>query len=177
MKRLLCVILLLTLVLSGCSLGLEQTKEPVIFYYMRQHTGEDAYDAFFSEGVIGQEIREASGHRSDLQYLLALYMQGPNDPDLQFPFPVGSKVMETRIEDGKLIIVMNAISSRFDELDVTVSCACIAKTCMELVDVEEVTVMSCAPGNQILFTRTFTPDNLILADTHTLPAEPAEETE
>ncbi len=177
MKRILCLILITLTLLSGCSFGREQLKEPVTFYYLRQYDTQETYDSFFSEGAIGEELREASGHRDDLQYLLALYMQGPNDRQLLRPFPVGSKILTSSMEDGNLVIVMNTVSSRFSEIDVTVSCACIAKTCMELVDADTVTVESYSPDGNVLFSRTFTTDNLILEDTHTLPVESSEAAE
>ena len=176
MKR--CISLLLTaiLLLSGCAANVNQGKEPVTFYYLRQHAQEEDYELFFSEGAIGAEKREVAGHRDDLNYLLALYMQGPTDSDLQFPFPVGSKIMDIHRNGDSVTIVMNTISSRFNEMDVTVSCACIAKTCMELTDAAEVTVEAYAPDNRVLFSRTFTNENLILEDTYTLPPESTENT-
>jgi len=168
--------LIAAMVLSGCAFGRERLKEPVTFYYLRQHSQQEAYDLFFSEGAIGSELREASGHRKELAYLLALYMQGPKDSQLQLPFPIGSKIVQTHMEDGKLTIVMNSISSRFNEMDVTVSCACLAKTCMVLVDVDSVTVESHTADSRVLFSRTFTKDNLILEDSYSLPVESSEDT-
>ena len=173
MKRLISLLLLVSALLSGCSFSREQMKEPVTFYYLRNYSATDN-DQFFFEGAIGSEIREAAGHRDDLSYLLALYLQGPNDSQLKRPFPVGSKILETTLEDGNLLIVMNSVSSRFREMDVTVSCACIAKTCMGLADVDTVTVESYSPDGRVLFSRTFTRDNLVLEDTQTLPPESSE---
>lgn len=175
MKRILSLLLITALLLSGCALSSSQANEPVLFYYLRQHNQQEDYDLFFSEGAIGAEEREISGHRDDLNYLLALYMQGPKNSTLLFPFPVGSKIVETRMEGSRLTIVMNAISSRFNEMDVTISCACIAKTCMELADVTAVTVESHGPDDRVLFSRTFTNENLILEDTATLPPETADD--
>ena len=170
MKHILSLLLVTVLMLSGCALS-SQATEPVTFYYLRQHTQEEEYHLFFSEGAIGAEEREVTGYRNDLDYLLALYMRGPVDSSLRFPFPVGSKIIGTHLEDRKLTVAMNAISSRFNEMDVTVSCACIAKTCMELADVTEVIVESQTPDGQVLFSRSFTNDNLILTETSTLPSE------
>ena len=177
MKRMICLILIAAMSLTGCAFGRNRMKEPVTFYYLQQREDQESTDRFFFDGAIGSEVREAAGHRDDLNYLLTLYMQGPTDDQLRFPFPIGSKIMEIRTEDGNLTIVMNAISSRFNEMNVTISCACIAKTCMELADVESVTVVSYSLDNRVLFSRTFTNDNLILEDTYTLPSESPEETE
>ena len=176
MKRFFSLLLIFILLLSGCAFNANQEKEPVSFYYLRQHAQDEDYDLFFSSGAIGAEERDISGHRDDLNYLLTLYMQGPMDSKLAFPFPLGSKVLDIRTDGNSVTIVMNAISSRFNEMDVTVSCACIAKTCMELVDAAVVTVESHAPNDRVLFSRTFTNENLILEDTCTLPPESTEDT-
>ena len=177
MKRIVCLMLIAIMLLPGCAFGGEQTKEPVTFYYLRQYNTQDNVDTFFFDGAMGSEIWEAAGHRDDLRYLLALYMQGPSSPQLQRPFPVGSKILDISTEERELRIVMNPVSSRFNELDVTVSCACIAKTCMGLVDVDSVTVMAYGPNGTLLFSRTFTKDNLILDDTLELPTEPSKSAE
>ena len=173
MKRLIALLLLALTLFSGCSFSREQMQEPVTFYYLRNYGVADN-DQFFFEGAIGSEVREAAGHRDDLSYLLALYLQGPHDSQLKRPFPVGSKILKTTLEDGTLLIVMNSVSSRFREMDVTISCACIARTCLGLVDANTVTVESHGPDGRILFSRTFTIDNLILEDTQALPAESSE---
>ena len=54
MKRILCLILITLILLSGCSFGREQLKEPVTFYYLRQYDTQESYDSFFSEGAIGE---------------------------------------------------------------------------------------------------------------------------
>ena len=177
MKRILCLMLIAVMALSGCAFGREQMQEPVTFYYLRQYNTQETVDPVFFEGAIGSEVWEAAGHRDDLRYLLSLYMQGPSGTQLQRPFPVGSKILDVTTEGSVLTIVMNAVSSRFNEMDVTVSCACIAKTCMALADVDTVTVMAYGPNNSVLFTRTFTKDNLILEDTLELPTESTEATE
>ena len=176
MKRIACLLLVATMLFTGCALGGEQIKEPVTFYYLRQHNQQEVYDLFFFEGAIGSEEREASGHRHDLQYILALYMQGPKDGQLLSPVPAGSKITKTHLENKKLTIIMNAIPSQASEMDVTISCACIAKTCMGLLDLDSVTVESYTADNQVLTSRTFTNDNLVLEDTAPLPIDSTEET-
>lgn len=177
MKRLISVILILALCLSGCDFGRDRMKEPVSFYYLREHSGSDDYDVFFTEGAIGAETREAAGHRNDLNYLLALYLQGPMDAQFESPFPVGSKIEDIQNENGELTIVMNTISSRFNDMELTIACACLAKTCMGLTDADVVTVEAYGPNKKALFSRSFTEDSLILEDLYTQGAEATEETQ
>lgn len=175
MKRILCLVLIAIMVLSGCAFAREQMKEPVTFYYLRQHSQQEVYDLFFFEGAIGSELREASGHRHDLQYLLALYMQGPKDGQLLPPFPAGSKILESRLENRDLTIIMNSIPSQANEIEITISYACIAKTCMGLLELDSVTVESHTADGQVLSSRTFTNDNLVLEDNESPPTDSSEE--
>lgn len=166
MKRLICLILIPVLFLSGCGFGRNRMKESVSFYYLREHSGSDDYDVFFTEGAIGAETREAAGHRNDLNYLLALYLQGPMDAQFESPFPVGSKIVDIRNENGELTIVMNTIASRFNDMELTIACACLAKTCMGLTDADVVTVEAYGPNKKVLFSRSFTEDSLVLEDVY-----------
>lgn len=177
MKRTLSLILILALCLSGCAFGQDRQKEPVTFYYLREHSDSDDYDVFFTDGAIGTETREASGHRQDLNYLLAMYLQGPMDPDLESPFPIGSQVMDIRTDNGELTVTLNTIASRLNDMELTIACACLAKTCMVLTDAETVTIVSYGPDESILFIRTFNSDNLILEDQYTQSAETTAETQ
>jgi hypothetical protein len=177
MKRLFSLLLILSFILSGCSLGREPFIEPVTFYYLKDHSGKENYDAFFVEGAIGSEIRESSGHRYDLNYLAALYLQGPTDQQLRSPFPAGSKVLDIQLDDGILHITMNTISSRFNDMDLTIGCACLSRTFMELTQVETVHVASYSSEQKLLFSRTFTADNMILEDLYTPIPETTEATQ
>lgn len=177
MKRVMSLILILALCLSGCAFGQERLKESVTFYYLRQHSETDDYEVFFTEGAIGTETREASGHRDDLNYLLAMYLQGPMDSGLESPFPNGSKVMDIQSENGVLTVTLNTIASRLNDMELTIACACLAKTCMALTDAETVTVETFGPDGSILFSRSFSDENLILDDLYTQSAETTAETQ
>lgn len=174
MKKLICLMLVFLLLLSGCTLGQERLKEPVSFYYLRSHSDSDAYQSFFSEGVIGAESREASGHRQDLTYLLTMYLQGPLSEDLENPFPAGCRAIEIKQEDQTLSISLNAVVSQLGEMELTIACACLAKTCLELTGVDTVYMESRNPDGDALFTRIFTADNLLLEDDYTQPTEATE---
>lgn len=171
MKRPVCLILVFLLLLPGCAIGQERHKEPVTFYYLRSHEDADDYQSFFSDGAIGSETREASGHRQDLNYLLAMYLQGPLREDLQSPFPTGCRTVEIGQDGTALTIRLNAVMAQLGEMELTVASACLAKTCFALADVNTVHVEARSAGDDILFTRSFTTDNLLLEDSWTQPPE------
>ena len=73
MKRIVCMILALCFLLSGCGSFGARIREPVTFHYLCADYQEKLCC------VIVSEEREASGHSGDLSYLLALYQMGPAD--------------------------------------------------------------------------------------------------
>lgn len=175
MKRIIAL-LLMALILTGCAFSGTKMKEPVSFYYLRSHSNDNSYDAFFSEGIIGSEEREASGHLDNLNYLLTIYFRGPLDPELTSPFPLGCRVLETQQENGCLTLLLNPILAENSDLDITIACACLAKTCMDLTDADTVQIESRDLENKLLFSRTFTSDNWFLCDDNTTPVENTETT-
>lgn len=177
MKRFLILLVSLSVLLSGCALGLNNIKEPVTFYYPRPHDHQEDYDDFFLNGTMGSELREASGHRQDPKYLLSMYLQGPLSEDLTAPFPQGSKAVDILREDGSLTVTLNAAASYLNDMELTVSCACLATTCMELVDADTVTVQAIGIDKQILFTRSFTESSLLLEDFETPSYTETEDTQ
>ena len=164
MKKTIPMILTLLLMFSGCAIKKDRAMEPVTFYYLRDHSAEENHQVFFSEGAIGAETRESAGHRQDLSYLLALYLQGPMDDSLLPAFPIGSKLSVISHRDGELTVYLYTMASSANEMDLTISCACLAKTCMDLADADIVTIEAYDPNNNLLFARSFSKENLILED-------------
>ena len=136
-KRLLAYLLISCLLLSGCSVMGERIKEPVTFYYVY-----DSYQKDMGQ-VIGAEIREAAGHRQDLPYLLALYSMGPSDEDLISPLPRTTTLSLTAHTEDCIELKLSGSALTLTEVEFTLASACIAKTCMELIDVPQITV-TCA---------------------------------
>ena len=146
MKRCVCLLLILCLFLSGCS-GI---TEPVNFYYVRKNYQNDM------QQVIASEVREAAGHKDDLVYLLALYSMGPVTDDLQSPMPINAVIVPTERSSDGLTLTLSESGQSMTDVDFTLSSACIAMTCMDLLDVLKVTVVC---GDR---TVTIDKDNLLL---------------
>ena len=176
MKRLISL-LLVVLLLTGCASFGNKVSEPVTFYFLRSHSKDSAYDDYFAKGIIGSEEREASGYRSDLKNLLTFYFRGPLTPDLTSPFPMGCRVLDVHQDNNHLSITLNPILAEKSEMDITVACACLAMTCLELTDVDTVQIEATNLNEKILFSRTFTEENLFLSDDYTQPVESTENTQ
>lgn len=155
MKRLITFMLLFSLLLSGCSSSGEWIKEPVTFYYVQCDYQKDM------EQVIVSEVREASGHRNDLPYLLALYSMGPSSEDLESPFPKNTTILPTARTPYSIELTLSENAAAMTDSNLTLASACIALTCMELTDVQQVSVI-CGDWNI-----TIREDNLVLYMTNT----------
>ena len=153
MKRLLCLILTaatLICLLPGCA---ERVKEPVTFYYLRENP---------SRGLgpeIAGEIREGSGHRDNLRYLLAFYLMGPADKELTSPLPRGTTLYQLEQTEDAVTIGISDTSEALSDSGFSLACACLSMTCMELLPVKEITVVSGSRNT------TIRRDSLILKDT------------
>ena len=135
MKRLLCILLSL-LLLSGCGILGDRIKDPVTFYYVNADYQKNM------DSVIGSEIREASGHRYDLPYLLALYSMGPSSEDLYAPFPANARITPTEHTEAGIVLSISGSLESMTDAEYTLASACLAKTFMEVTDTSQITVTS-----------------------------------
>ena len=160
MRRAFCLILAVCLLISGCSLSGERMREPVTFYYPRR-----VYQYGVEDGVIAAEQREASGHRKDLSYLLALYLIGPTDESLYAPLPRGVRFLKADQQDDTVTLELTDTTQSMTEAEFTLACACLTMTCLSITDAESVTILS---GSR---TVTMSRDNLTLYDNSTEATE------
>ena len=129
MKRILCFILLLTILAvgSGCNKNSDNYKMPANFYY------RNASVAFFEDdSIIAFEVRETVTQKDNLIDLLNTYLSGPFSDKLVSPFPSGLKVISAEQQNNTLIITLNKVFSTISGLDLTVACSCIYTTVTEL---------------------------------------------
>lgn len=150
MKRLVYLLLTCCFFLCGCQLVGERLKDPVTFFYVKTE-----YDYFTQNGIIAGEPREASGHRDDLSYLLALYMMGPAEEELESPLPRGVMLYSAEQTADGIILNISNHESTMSDADFSLSCACLSLTCFDITDTQSVTVIS--------GTRTITMDRDIIA--------------
>lgn len=156
MKQLTAMILLCTLLLSGCG---DTLKEPVTFYYLNSNYEEDMSPA------IGSEQREAAGHRDDLMYLLALYLMGPAVEDLRSPLPRGTTLQSIEQHGANIILTLSDMSDSLADARFTMACSCLTLTCLDLTDATNITIIS---GDRSI---TLNANNLLLQDLITTDTE------
>ena len=154
MKRILCMILCVICFLYGCSVSNERIKDPVHFYYLK-----NTFEYRSHDGVIAREEREASGHRENLSYLLALYRMGPSSEELRLPFPEGTAILMMEQTEKEIKLALGSNASTMSDAEFSLACACLTLTCTELTNVERVTVTN---GQQSI---TMTRESITLIDT------------
>lgn len=155
MKRWLAFLLILSFCLG---LGACAQKNAVTYYYVRN---ELDYQYGVADGVMVGEGREAAGHVDDLRYLLILYFHGPVSDNLRSPFPSGTTLEDLIQDEDILHIQLSGIVSLMEGTDLTLACACLARTCFELTDVQTITISAEALGSVSM---TISRDSLLLMD-------------
>lgn len=153
MKRIVAVILLLCIGLSGCKVLEARIKDPVTFYYLQKE-----YSYGGTGSILAPEIRETYGEHRDLTYLLALYLVGPNDEEHTMPLPSGTKITSTVQENGTIVLTLSDVAQGMSEAELTLACACLSRTCFDFTDAKKVTVQ--LGERSISMTRS----NLLLSD-------------
>ena len=136
MKRLLCLVLILSLLLCGCGALGERIKEPVTFHYLCGQYQKELCC------VVQTEEREASGHAGDLSYLLALYLMGPVSDELRSPLPSGTVVESIRYSSDTVLIALSDLDDALSDAEFSLAGACLTLTCLDIAALRNITVSS-----------------------------------
>lgn len=155
MKRILCLLLCL-LLLTGCG---PQLRDPGNFYYLRSEIGYEGND-----GVIAPEERELQSIREDTGALLEEYFSGPVSSHLESPFPRDTKLLSWKMSGTNLQLELSQEFAQLSGVDLTIACACIARTFLELTPAASIRIHTDGAllnGSAYLY---LSGDNLSLAD-------------
>ena len=166
MKRLILFLLAGILIFSLAACGQDVQDSHISFYSPRAE-----FDHGIPHGVMAPEIREISGHHDDLRYLIALYLQGPSDPDLRLPFPSGTILVDLVVENKIAIITLSSTVAMLDNVNRTIACACLAETCFAISDVQQVQILSLVSASGLSVDTTFTRGNVLLPGYEILPED------
>ena len=137
MKR--CVHLVLAVLLlvlcCGCKKQTNDIQLPTNFYYRSNPVNYN-----HSNGVIAAETREGSGYDQNLEGLIELYLQGPLDVAYLSPFPANVHVEELVSNDSVLQITLSSNFSNLSGHSLTIACACLSKTVIDLTQCDTVQI-------------------------------------
>lgn len=131
MRRLFCLLIVVVCLLSGCG-----NKEEASFFYRR-----GAFQYGTEDGVIVSEVRDVTGHATNLPFLISLYLMGPLDKNYVSPFPSDVKLLYVSLMDDNLTVSLTD-SSAMSESEYILASTCMALTCIEITNAKTVTVTS-----------------------------------
>lgn len=121
MKRVLAVILVLCMVLSGCGGTKNDGGSQVEFYYAVRSA-----ETLGSAQTIGVERRMT--HATSLMSVLELYFRGPSEERLISPFPAGTEVVSLLEQNGTPELVLSSQFFSLRAVELSIATGCLAKT-------------------------------------------------
>ena len=134
MKRFLCMLLVMMMLLPLLGCTDKKIDEPISFYYQRRSYSLDSKDS-----VIVPEIVDGSRY-SNISLVLGSYFRGPSDPTLESPFPAGTYLLDTAINDDLLVITLSDNFAILTGIDLSLACCALAKTAMDYSGVNAVQI-------------------------------------
>ena len=161
MRKILPCLLIFAFCTSFCGCEKEPVKieKPVNLYYRQSQISYGSAD-----GVIGICITEGAGFENDLLGLLNLYLRNTTDPAFSRTFPDGSQLVRLTVQDGAAQAQLNNQFSRAAGIDLTIACACLSLTIMELTSAESVTISAFNATLDGAESITMTTDSILLLD-------------
>lgn len=132
MKQWLAVMLCL-LLLTGCT-GSFSSDEPH-FYYLKNDISFSG-----SASVIASEFFSNIDTSTDLLPIMEEYLKGPDSGFLHSPFPENIQIFLAEQRDRTVILEFNDALAELTGMDLTLACACVAMTCLELTDADNVSI-------------------------------------
>lgn len=135
MRKTVSLLIILSMLICLPACGKNKLKDPGNFYYRRTDT---VY--VDDNSVIAPEQRELAGMREDIGSVLESYLRGPVSSELESPFPRDVAVVQWSMIGTCLHIEMNESFSQLTGIDLTIACACITRTILELTGAESVQI-------------------------------------
>ena len=129
------LILLMLLSLLGCTQQEPQLNNPISFYYpvVPEYRRED-------DPVIRAELHEGNGMETNLLPLLSRYVCGPESPDLVDIFPSDAYPVSIYNHNRAATVYMSPGFAKLTGIDLTMACACLSATLMDIADLETVNI-------------------------------------
>jgi hypothetical protein len=129
------LVFLLCVNICGCHEEAPKIQKPVLFYY-RTHTPDNNIPDKIIEAVV-VEGAELPNERIDI---LNEYLRRAIPEGCDVTFPAASRVMDLTMTAHVANIELNAAFVKLTGIDLTIACACITMTTMELTGAKEVRI-------------------------------------
>lgn len=173
MKRFICIVLCFVMVfcLFACTQQQEKFVKPISFYYLRVQLPDQIHHGA-ADSVISPEIREGQLISKDIKMLLDYYLAGPITADYDSPFPQGTTLVEWHTEGATLCVTLSDEAAELTGIELTLACACLTKTFLELREFEAVRIQAESLPLDGKASITMDDTSLLLLDTTMIDTEP-----
>lgn len=143
MKRLICILLCLFLIVmsSACAQQQSEFTDPVAFYYLRVQDPDSIHHGSI-DSIIAPDIREGHDLRGNTELLLQRYLSGPVSDTCRSPFPVGTYLVQYEMDGTTLSVTLSDHVARLTGMDLTLACACMTRTLLDLTDANAVRIQA-----------------------------------
>jgi len=136
MKRKLCIILVITLLLSGCAKNPANKHKSPVFYYPEAEIQYHTPQGILIEYQIPDNIKN-----SDLHDMLCVYLNGPADNQYSNPFPAGTKLQSISIADNNAILTLSKEYAELGQFPMIIASSCLTKTVCNLTKTNMITIL------------------------------------
>lgn len=146
MRKILCVILIISLSFCICSCD-EHSENAVTFYYVRKDL------AFSIDEPMIVEVAHHPANSPNYESIINQYFSGPYSNDLASPFPEGLLLQAFVLTDSHLSVTLSNHMDNLTASRQTIAFACITKTLIGLTGVDTVEIIvdnSTSGGQRIL---------------------------
>ena len=138
MKRSLCILLVLLMLVPILGCRNDEIENPLAFYYLRK---DDNFGS--DDSVIASEIVDGTRYKQ-LQIMLGAYFQGPQDPNLASPFPTGMYLLNAQVHENFAVVTLSREFASLTGISLSLASCALAKTIMEYTGVETVQIQTLA---------------------------------
>ena len=139
MKRNFCLLLCAVILFctAACQEEAPKFESPVTFYYRTAVINDE-----IAASVIGPVTAEGAGLLEDPYALLNEYLKGTSQEGYLTTFPASTKLLTLEVTEETAYLLLNGSITRLTGVDLTIACACITLTTMELTDAKTVHIRS-----------------------------------
>ena len=139
MKKIVALMIAVLLLFAGCY-DEKPISNPITFYYI---PAEPMLESDFHHDVsyIRPDVRDGSYLGTSVVEMIVAYLRGPSEGSgLASPFPAGTFLYSINRSYDTVYVIMDGTFSTLTDLDLTIACTCLAKTCIELTGAQIVEI-------------------------------------
>ncbi len=161
MRRVLCILLCIAMVfgLSACRQQPSERINPITFYYRnaQMQYGSDA------SALYGLDV-DLENLEIPISEIVSLYLEGPDEPFLESPFPPGIHLVSYDWHDNLLTLVLSDSFNSLIGLDRSYAMACLTLTLTQVNGIDGILVHTEDGAFSYLNDRILTREDFILHD-------------